>query len=100
MHRDHQLDGLGLAGESGAQHPGFEVGAEEALGDQRGGRAVVLATGHHVDGELQGAVDLGADPARAQIHDGRVQPRLSGDGVGQRGPDPELHGAIPLQTLR
>ena len=46
MHGDHELNVLGDHGKRGSEHPGRKVGAEEALGDQRG-----------VEAELVGAAD-------------------------------------------
>ena len=92
MHGDHQFDALGHHRERGGEHPGREIGTEEALGDQSGVETKLVGAADHVTGELEGAVrPAGETGARFDSRDGAIHSGLGPDGVRQRRPDSEFH---------
>ena len=59
-------------GERRRQHPGFEVGAEQPLGDQGDVEAERLAPRHHLERELERLVGGAISAARFDLTDARL----------------------------
>ncbi len=90
IHRGHDLYGPGAGGERRRQHPGFEVGAKQPLGDERDIEAVGLALRHHIQCELERLVRAGV-AARADLANAHLDRPLRLDCVRQRRPNPQAH---------